>query len=173
MTSRSTELRAIAKTLLFIAAFLLAAAAHVAAQTTTVVLVRHAEKVDASADPLLSDAGQARARALVDALKAHDISAIITTQFKRTQLTAAPLAAHHKLTPVVIDAQTPPAEYARRIREHAGRTVLVVGHSNTVPALITALGGPDIGQIPDPEYDNVFVLRIEADGSVKLERRKY
>ena len=50
MTSRSTELRAIAKTLLFALAFILAAVAHAAAQTTTVLLVRHAEKVDNSAD---------------------------------------------------------------------------------------------------------------------------
>src|SRR5687767_4136708 len=160
MTSRSTELRAIAKTLLFALAFILAAVAHAAAQTTTVLLVRHAEKVDNSTDALLSDAGMARAHSLIDALKAHQLTAVYTTQYQRTRLTAAHVAAAHKVTPVVLDASLSAADVAQRIKEHAGKTVLVVGHSNTVPAIIRALGGPDIGLIPDAEYDNLFVVRI-------------
>src|SRR5687767_12083783 len=80
MTTRSPEMRAIAKTLLFVLAFLAMAVAHAAAQVTTVVLVRHAEKLDSSADPVLSEAGTARALSLVDALKAHNIGAVFTTQ---------------------------------------------------------------------------------------------
>ena len=173
MTSRSTELRAIAKTLLFALAFILAAVANGAAQTTTVLLVRHAEKVDNSADAALSDAGMARAHSLIEATKAHDIAAVYTTQFQRTRQTAAHLASARKITPIALDASLTPADVAQRIKTHTGRTVLVVGHSNTVPAIIRALGGPDIGMIPDAEYDNLYVVRIAADGTVKLDRSKY
>ena len=173
MNNRSGELRAIAKTLLFVAAFLAAAAAHVAAQTTTVILVRHAEKVDDSRDPLLSEAGEARAQELARLLAPRGISAIFTTQYQRTRLTAAPLAARLQLTPTVVEASVSADTLARRIREHSGTTVLVVGHSNTVPVIIRALGGPDIGQIPDAEYDNLYILRLHADGTVEYERTTF
>ena len=170
--SRSWEMRAVAKTLLFVLAFLVAAAAHAAAQTTTIVLVRHAEKVDDSRDPLLSEAGSERARALATLLAERGVTHIFTTQFQRTRMTAAPLAERLGITPVVIEAAVPFDAAARQILQHAGHTILVVGHSNTVPLMIRALGGPEVAQIPDTDYDDVFVLRIDPAG-VKLERSKY
>lgn len=166
-------MRALAKTLLFVLAFLLAAAAHAAAQTTTtVILVRHAEKVDDSTDPVLSDAGRARAAALAELLAGRNVTAIYTTQYQRTRLTAAPLAGKLHIIPVALDARVPHDSVAARVKSHAGQTVLIVGHSNTVPALIRALGGPDIGGIPDAEYDNLFVIRLSG-GSVAFERSRF
>jgi broad specificity phosphatase PhoE len=141
---------------------------------TTVVLVRHAEKVDDSADPLLSDAGIERAASLATALADAGVSAIVTTQYQRTRNTAAPLGERTGIAPVVVAAsgRSHAEEVAARVRELAPGTIVVVGHSNTVPAIIRALGGPDVGEIPDSAYDDLFVLMLDEDG-VRLIRTKY
>ena len=160
---------------LFAAVLTLCAAGSALAQTTTtVILVRHAEKVDDSADPVLSDAGTARAEALADALEDAGVSAIITTQFERTRRTAAPLGARAGITPTVVAAtgRTHVADVAARVRELGPGTIVVVGHSNTVPAIIRALGGADVGEIADSAYDHLFVLTLDEDG-VRLIRTRY
>jgi phosphohistidine phosphatase SixA len=130
-----------------------------------VILTRHAERADgvatmmtasgAPADPLLSAAGSARAQKLATMLADANITAIFTTEFHRTKDTAAPLAAKLKLTPeAVAAAQT--ALMIDKIKARANDIVFVVGHSNTVPAIIKALGGPDV-TIGDNEYDNLFI----------------
>lgn len=130
-----------------------------------VILTRHAERADgqatmstpsgAPADPKLSAAGAARAQKLATMLADAGIAAMFTTEFARTKDTAAPLAAALKQTPAVVAAaQT--AALIDQIKTHANDTVFVVGHSNTVPAIIKALGGPDV-TIGDAEYDNLFI----------------
>src|SRR6476620_10621880 len=145
-----------------VAAALLAGCAHGQQQntsapdrsgTTTVVLVRHAEKAaEPAADPPLTAAGEARARALVDAVAGMPVRAILSTDFARTRATAAPLAARLRLVP---------------------ETVVVVGHSNTVPDIVAALGAPKPTAICDSEYDNLFVVRVPASGPATLDRRHY
>lgn len=130
-----------------------------------VILTRHAERADGAAtmsapgaapvDPQLSAAGEARAQKLAAMLADANVTAIFTTEFRRTKDTAAPLAAKTKLTPEVIAASKTP-DVVAKITERANDTVLVVGHSNTVPAIIKALGGPDV-TIGDNEYDNLFL----------------
>jgi broad specificity phosphatase PhoE len=151
-------------------ALLLLAPAVVHAQATTVIVVRHAEKIDASADPPLSEAGAARAEALANALGNAGVSAIYTTQFARTRLTGEPLAKKLGITPKVItaggDANAHAAAIVQRIRsEDAGRVVLVVGHSNTVPAIVAALGGGDVGGIRDEQYDHMYIVTTDASGT--------
>ena len=68
---------------------------------------------------------------------------------------AAPLAARLKLTPEVV-AASKAADIIAKIQAHADDIVFVVGHSNTVPAIIKALGGPEL-TIGDNEYDNLFI----------------
>lgn len=145
---------------------------------TRVILVRHAEKADATADPVLSDAGQERARALADSLAHSGIAGIIVTQLQRTRLTAQPLASRLGLVPAVVPAGAPGVDHAAAvaamIRERfAGKTVLVVGHSNTVPAIIRALGVSDAVTIPDGEYDDLFVVTTGATGGATLARSRY
>lgn len=116
---------------------------------TVVLVVRHAEKSAPSGDVPLSAAGESRAQALVAIGREAGVSAVITTQFQRTRQTAAPLATALGITPEVIDVKGGVAEHVAGIAQaiktrHAGRTVLVVGHSNTVPAIVTALGGPKL-----------------------------
>lgn len=144
------------------------------AQSATVVLVRHAEKVDDSADPVLSEAGTARALALADVLADAGLTAILTTQFRRTRLTAVPAAERTGVAAEVVAASGGghAAAVAARVRELAdGGTILVVGHSNTVPAIIRALGGPEL-QIADEEYHHLFVLTLDGTGA-RLIRGRY
>jgi phosphohistidine phosphatase SixA len=125
-----------------------------------VILTRHAERADGQAtmgasDPQLSAAGEARAAKLAAMLADANITVMFTTEFRRTKDTAAPLAAKLKLTPEAV-AAAQSAALVDRIRQHANDIVFVVGHSNTVPAIIKALGGPDV-TIGDNEYDNLFI----------------
>lgn len=162
------------------AAALITAGASVAvAQATkpiTVYIVRHAEKAAApAADPPLTPAGQARARVLADTARAEHVSVIITTQFRRTKETAAPSARRREIKPEVIPATGPQhiQDVVAAIRKHGGQTVLVVEHSNTVPEIIAALGAPQPPAICDAEYDNMYVVRIAADGKATVQREHY
>lgn len=123
-----------------------------------VILTRHAERADGAAtmgssDPKLSAAGTDRAARLVSMLVDANISRIFTTEYIRTKDTAAPLAAKINVTSEVVNAAQM-AVLIEKIKSHEG-TVFVVGHSNTVPMIIKALGGPDVS-IGDTEYDNLF-----------------
>ena len=124
-----------------------------------VILTRHAERADGAAtmggsDPKLSAAGAARAEKLVAMLSDANIAAIFTTEYSRTKDTAGPLALKIKVSPEVVAAGQLNA-LIEKIKSHPDDTVFVVGHSNTVPMIIKALGGPDF-TIGDNEYDNLF-----------------
>ena len=151
-------------------------AAAAAQAPTTVIVVRHAEKAaDDPRDPELNPAGQARAQALTAALQGAGVDAIITTQFKRTRNTAAPLAQALGITPEVIAAAGPSHvnDVAAAVRRHAGHTVVVVGHSNTVPAIIAALGGPRLPDLCDSQYADFFVLVMDGSPQPSLIRSTY
>lgn len=143
--------------------------------STTIILVRHAEKAaEPAADPPLTSAGVTRADALVELVKDAGITAVVSTQFQRTRLTAAPIAARLGLTTEIIDARATPSATADSIlARHRGQTVLVVGHSNTVPAIVAALGAPQPPDICDAGYDNVFVVTVPATGAVTVTRLHY
>jgi hypothetical protein len=66
-----------------------------------------------------------------------------------------------------------PARVAAAVKLHAGQTVLVVGHSNTLPAIIAALGAKEPPAICDPEYDGFYIVTISADGKAALMRSRY
>ncbi|HEX4682390.1 MAG TPA: phosphoglycerate mutase family protein [Gemmatimonadaceae bacterium] len=146
------------------------------AAQTTVILTRHAEKAAAPADdPPLTAEGEARARALFTAVKDAGISAIITTNFARTKATAAPTASALGITPEALVARDPNHVQAvvDAVRRHTGRTVLVVGHSNTVPAIIAALGAPRPPDICDATYDDLFVVTLHPDGKATFVHSRY
>jgi broad specificity phosphatase PhoE len=153
-----------------------------AAGTTTVVIVRHAEAVpDSGPDPILSEAGIARATALAGAMKDAGVHAVITTQYQRTVQTGRPVAeaAAIPLTTLAIGGGASGLDaYVRQVvlrvrAAQAGRTTLIVGHSNTVPALVKAFSGVDIGDIAHDSYDQMFVVTLNASGSGSLVRARY
>jgi phosphohistidine phosphatase SixA len=143
-----------------------------AAAQQTVFVVRHAERADTAAgaaptmaaDPELSDAGRARAESLAAALKDAKVVAIFATEFKRTQATAAPLAKALGLQVTTISSKEP-AKLIEAVKT-AGGSVLVVGHSNTVPAIVKDLGVAAPITVGDAEYDNLFVVTIGTTPSV-------
>ncbi len=142
---------------------------------TTVYVVRHAEKappVDGNSDVDLSMSGYARADSLADQLREAGIDVVITTQLRRTQLTARPLATMRGITPVVVPATSPAAAHAESVavavRRHPGSRILVVGHSNTVGPIISALGGGSIGDLCDSEYSNLFTLTLSPSAPSRL-----
>ncbi|MBD2768302.1 histidine phosphatase family protein [Hymenobacter sp. BT664] len=132
-------------------------------RVTTIYLVRHAEKDSASnpADPGLSDAGEERAQALSRMLATRRPTALFTTNTKRTRATLAPLAAAIGVEPQVYDAKVPSALATRIRQEYRGKTVVVVGHSNTLLPLIAALGAtPPVKEIGDKEYGYLFTVHL-------------
>ena len=142
------------------------AGAQVSAQSTTTVvfLVRHAEKAaEPAADPPLTEAGVARAKALAAALANTRVQAVITTELVRTRETARPLAEARGLSLETVHSG-PRDAHAKAVADvvlaHAGQTVLVVGHSNTIPSIIAALGGPKLPDICDTQYSNLFVMIV-------------
>jgi broad specificity phosphatase PhoE len=143
---------------------------------TVIVLVRHAEKAAQPAnDPPLTEAGAVRAKALAAALADANIQAIIATPTLRTQSTAKPLAESRGLAVETV-ALGPNAVHVRAVAAaalaHRGLAVLVVGHSNTIPAIITALGGPALADLCDTQYAMLYTLVIDGK-SVRLIRGTY
>lgn len=133
---------------------------------TTVILVRHAEKVDESEDAQLSAAGVERSRELARVLTAVPLAAIYTTPFARTRNTAKPVATACHIEPIEVPAgKTLAADNASRIStQNRGQTVLVVGHSNSVPNTMRALGIKDPPAIADSEFDRLFICTL-VDGA--------
>ena len=131
----------------------------------TVILSRHAEKAATPPkDPPLTEAGKKRAELLASMLADSGVDAIYVTEFQRTQQTAAPLADRVHVKPTVVsDTQ----QLIAAIRARKSGVVVVVGHSNTLPEIIAALGGPTV-KIADTEYDNLFVLTVGATQSSLL-----
>ncbi len=162
-------------TALFLSAAAIEAHQEDAKSNTTVIVVRHAEKASSDRDPVLSEAGRARAGDLAHVLGQTPVDAIFTTQYIRTRETARPLSERRKLEAIVIDAtDTHIKELAERIRtKHRNQTVVVVGHSNTVPAILAALGANNPPAIGDDEYDHLFVLNIREDNSAHLVSLRY
>ena len=138
-------------------------AGHAAAQSL-VFVVRHAERADAgaggattmAADPDLSDVGRARAESLASLLKDANVTAIFVTPYKRTRQTAEPLAKALGIQPIEIDAKDS-AGLIDKVKAASGN-VLVIGHSNTIPEVLTRLDIQGIPKLADADYDNLFVV---------------
>jgi len=132
-----------------------------------IFVVRHAERADAGMqaqrDPVLSAAGEARAQKLAAMLADAGVKDIFATEFKRTQDTAKPLAMKTGVAVEQVGAADT-AVLIAKIRAHPDDVELVVGHSNTLPAILKALAGVDLA-ISENEYDNLFVV-VPATGTV-------
>jgi phosphohistidine phosphatase SixA len=154
-------------------ACVVAAIAADAAAQQAVIVVRHAEKADSSTDPGLSAAGLRRARALADLFRTAGITHIVTSEFRRTHETAEPLASALGLT---VD-QVPAKDLAALVEKIRGfepaAIVLVVGHSNTIPPMLTTLGWPNQLDLKDGDYDNAFVLVPHPGERASVVRLKY
>ncbi len=142
---------------------------------TTVILVRHAEKGPEARDPSLSPEGRERASTLAHVLGEVDVAAIYSTQFTRTLQTAEPAARRLGMAVTIVSAgATYVQEMVRIIRaDHVGQVVVVVSHSNTVPAIIGELGAGPAPTIRDDEYDDLYIVTLTADGDANLLALRY
>lgn len=168
------------KSLSVAAALAVAFASAAQAQPSTVIVVRHAEKSTAppANDPVLSAEGMQRSQDLATALEGARVSSVITTQYQRTQLTAKVISDALGKPPIVVPAANPMSAHiaavvaAVRARPQSD-VVLVVGHSNTVPAIIAALGGPKLPDLCDEQYSTIFVLHLSSRGAPSLVKANY
>lgn len=147
--------------------------------TTTIIFVRHAEKsATPPDDPNLSEEGRRRVaeltRQLVDADVVAGVDAIYSTPYKRTMETARPLAEALGLPVHRYDPDDNEAVLETILKEHKGKIILVVGHSDTIPGLIADLGASKkVPPIDEMEYDNIYVISIPWFGKTKTIRLRY
>jgi broad specificity phosphatase PhoE len=143
-----------------------------------VLVVRHAEKT--ADQQVLTEAGRARAQRLAAMLKDSGIAAIYSTDTRRTRDTVEPLAGALKLkvelydTGASMSGEVDARPFVAKLeKDHPKDVVLVVGHSNTIPNLLAALGCAEKVVLADGEYDNLFVVVPKADGVATLLRLRY
>lgn len=147
--------------------------------TTTIIFVRHAEQTSHDeADPGLSDAGKRRVteltRQLIDADVVAGIDAIYATPLKRSQETARPLADQLDLPINSYDPADTEQVLEAILKDHKGKIILVVGHSNTVPVLIANLGASkNVPPIATNEFDNFYIISIPWFGKTKTIRLRF
>ncbi len=142
---------------------------------TKIYLVRHAEK-ESGRDPLLTEAGKKRAGDLMRTLKGKKIARIYVTNYKRSWMTADSVRIQLGIDTSYYAADTTGEGLINEIRRNNdfGKTILVIGHTNTIPPLIRALGVKDymLHELPDEEFDNLFLVKYKGN-KVFLEHKKY
>lgn len=149
------------------------------ADSTTIIVIRHAEKVlDGTPDPGLTPAGSARAELLARLFGFPEgpgnLTAIYTSAARRARLTVAPLAQRLRLEPIVVPSADPEALARRVLREHAGGRLLIVGHGDTVPEIVSALSGVhDIPPIAATDYATLYIVSVPLVGRPSLLRLSY
>jgi 2,3-bisphosphoglycerate-dependent phosphoglycerate mutase len=148
-------------------------------KTTTIILVRHAEKEVVTngdkmmqADPPLSAEGKVRAESLVGALKDFIPNAIYSTNYERTRATVTPLSGKHGIEIQYYDPRNQ-QPLADKLKSMTGQTIVVTGHSNSVPGLVNMLVGEDkYANLEDSVYNKIFIVTI-TDGKASVEVREY
>ena len=145
-----------------------------AADLPTIFIVRHADRASVPVDdPGLTVAGQRRAEDLAATLQNAGITAVVTTDLRRSRETAAPLTSKLKISAQAFPLPSKGSKTEREqhiteivdaIRKQKSGAVLVVGHETTVPLIITALGGPKIPDICPSVYDALFILAPSKEG---------
>lgn len=143
------------RTLLVVLACL--AAAPALGKDPPIYVTRHYDTPAGERDPDLLAQGKARAAALARWFKGKKLKAIYVSDFRRTRQTAAPLAAERGITPETYDPRETPAIVARA--RAAKAPVLIVGHSNTVPDIVTQLGGERPAELKHEDFGDIWTIR--------------
>ncbi|MGD9561938.1 MAG: histidine phosphatase family protein [Pyrinomonadaceae bacterium] len=143
------------------------------AQKKTILLVRHAEKVDESRDPELSAAGKERAERLVKAIGRFRPGAFYSTNYKRTRATLAPLAAKRKKRIETYDARQPQALIDEIMKSKTKRFV-ISGHSNTIPGLVNLITKKELFKnLEDSEFSVIWLIKLKDGKLRRLELLDY
>lgn len=132
---------------------------------STFYLIRHAEKDRSNAenvDPVLTQKGLGRAMHWAEILKEVDLDAIYSTDYERTEMTAAPTAVKKDLSVSYYDPKA--MDMAKFLEENKGKEVLVVGHSNTTPAFVNALLGEErYSELDDRDNGTLFIVTMVGE----------
>ena len=132
------------------------------AKTTTIYLIRHAEKADNSKDTNLSEMGLMRASHWDDVFSAIQFDAIYSTNYNRTLQTAAPTALKQKVTVTIYDPKE--MNFGKIKKEHSGQTILIVGHSNTIPDLVNKITGENVyPNIEETTFGNLYIVTVNGE----------
>ncbi|MFK7952799.1 MAG: histidine phosphatase family protein [Ekhidna sp.] len=147
----------------------------VASAQTTFILVRHAEKAsDGTKNPPLTEMGTKRAMNIAAMLEMQEVSALYSTPFKRTQETLQPLSESKGLD---VDSYDPYAKeewLSALIEKHGNGTIVISGHSNTIPLLANALLGDEtFSQFDEKDYSNFIIITCDEVGKGKLVRLRF
>ncbi|MEO7265185.1 MAG: histidine phosphatase family protein [Ferruginibacter sp.] len=144
-------------------------------RNTTIYLVRHAEK-DTGNNPTLTEGGRHRAGDLMRYLKKAKINHIYSTAYKRTEMTGDSLRVNRAIEMVNYPPKANWMELTELLKKNndLGKTVLFIGHSNTIPLLIKTFGIADFPQadLPDNSFDDIFIIRYKK-GKAVVKRKKY
>ncbi len=140
---------------------------------TTVILVRHGEKVDESEDAALSPLGLARAQDLADLLRQADVKALFATEFRRTQEMVQPLADRFQLKVQVIPAAEPKHLADAILEDYQGQLVVVADHGDRIGEVLRLLGVSPEESSVSPRYDDLFVVTEIGDGKASLIHLSY
>jgi YHS domain-containing protein/phosphohistidine phosphatase SixA len=141
---------------------------------TTIILVRHAEKeLDGSKNPTLTRHGVVRSIELAYMLRDESVAAVFSTDYERTLKTAEPTAEFHELAVQKYLPQNQDLLLENILRRYQGKTVLIVGHSNTVPMMLNILTGESNWKIKDYMYNDLFIVNIIHKGEGKTLHLKY
>lgn len=142
-------------------------------KVTTFYLVRHAEK-DYGDDPILIEKGIERAERLKEVLKNVDLAAVYSTDTKRTQATAKPTADDHGLK-IVSYQPSLLRELSEKLRSlYRDKVVLIVGHSNTTPAMANYLTDSDEHpRFNELDYTNLYVVTLPRIGAPDVQKLRY
>lgn len=142
---------------------------------TTFILVRHAEKAnDGTRNPPLNEDGKTRSANLAEMLASQEIAALYSTPFKRTQETLQPIADMKSLEVQSYDPYAKGEWLATLAEKHAGGTVVISGHSNTIPSLANALlGNETFSQFDESDYSNLIIIVASEVGKGTLVRLKF
>jgi len=148
-------------------------------KTTTIIIIRHAEKeiitgdAQMKADPPLSAEGKTRAENLVTALKEFSPSGVFSTNYERTRATLAPLSKKLGLEIQLYDARNQ-QPFSEKLKAMEGSTIVIAGHSNTVPRLVNLLIGDSskYADLDDSVYNKIYIVRI-TEGIPTVEIREY
>ncbi len=145
----------------------------VQAPLTTMMLVRHAEKVeDGSKNPSLTEKGARRAETIRQLFEEAGINALYATPFERTEKTLQPLAATLGMTVENYDPSLGAEQLIdEMLAKHAGEKIFIAGHSNTIPAMLNVLtGSDDYEDFTHDQYDDLFVVSLAEKGKAAVTR---
>ncbi len=141
---------------------------------TTFIVLRHAETTGGGTNPNLSTEGLARAEELKRILANVPLAAVFSSNYNRTKQTAQPTADDKLLTVNIYDPLNQSPLVDNWLSTYRGKTVLVLGHSNTAPALLNLfVGSNQYANLPDSEYDNLFIATVSEKGRATVLHLKY